>query len=250
MPKIRAVLFDLGDTLVDTEASAERAFEAFARSRDFPEGFKTAFRNAWWRIWTGLWTSGQDAPAEDFRRMVFETVLPATGLDPGLAAAWAADYGEAERRAWTLFPDVLPFLKEWAGKIPLGIVTNGLPSIQWERLEVTGLLGRFGAVEISRGAGYRKPGALIFVSACARLGVTTEEALVVGDNPRVDGEGALAAGLQAVWLNRTARYAASPLPETLGLITTLADLPAWISAVEGGEKPPKWWVSPGKSPGP
>lgn len=47
-----------------------------------------------------------------------------------------------------------------------------------------------------------KPDARAYLAACQRLGVTPQDALMVGDSWQNDVQGALNAGLQAVWLNR------------------------------------------------
>lgn len=51
-----------------------------------------------------------------------------------------------------------------------------------------------------------KPGPLLFERACARLGVAPEEAVMIGDNPETDGEGAARAGIRPIMIG-----GASPL---------------------------------------
>jgi 4-nitrophenyl phosphatase len=43
-----------------------------------------------------------------------------------------------------------------------------------------------------------KPGPLLFERACAFLGVSPDEAVMVGDNPATDGEGAISAGIRPI----------------------------------------------------
>ena len=43
-----------------------------------------------------------------------------------------------------------------------------------------------------------KPGPLLFERACARLGIAPHEAVMIGDNPETDGEGALQLGIRPI----------------------------------------------------
>ncbi len=54
----------------------------------------------------------------------------------------------------------------------------------------------------ARDAGVAKPDGRIFAAAASRLGLAPEQVLHVGDDPALDVLGALAAGMQAVWVNR------------------------------------------------
>lgn len=47
-----------------------------------------------------------------------------------------------------------------------------------------------------------KPGPMLFKSACAALGVSASEAVMVGDNPMTDGKGATSAGIQPILIGQ------------------------------------------------
>jgi putative hydrolase of the HAD superfamily len=68
-----------------------------------------------------------------------------------------------------------------------------------------------------------KPEAEIFRLACERLGVQPAEAAHVGDRLDLDAEGATAAGLRGVWLDRLGTV---PCPSPIERISTLHELPA------------------------
>jgi putative hydrolase of the HAD superfamily len=85
-------------------------------------------------------------------------------------------------------------------------------------------LGRIITVSVSSAEhGYMKPHRSIFESALAKAGVNAAEALMVGDSLKHDAEGALSAGMRAVWLRRSGA-ALTPPPANVPVITTLADL--------------------------
>ena len=102
----------------------------------------------------------------------------------------------------TLFPDVIPTL-EWLRErgYRIGSVTNRALSGEPFRRELAhhGLLDYFEVLSISCDVGYMKPHAAIFQHALEALGVAPEEAVMVGDSLRADVAGAQALGMTAVW---------------------------------------------------
>jgi putative hydrolase of the HAD superfamily len=104
--------------------------------------------------------------------------------------------------AWEVFdevPGVLDLLR--ARGLKLAVISNWddrLPSL----LAQLGLARRFDAVVTSAAVGVEKPDPRIFRQALAQLDVEAGAALHVGDNRLEDVEGALAAGMQALHLDR------------------------------------------------
>jgi putative hydrolase of the HAD superfamily len=73
-----------------------------------------------------------------------------------------------------------------------------------------------------------KPDPRIFQQLLEAAGLATDDVVHVGDDPDADVEGARAAGVRPVWLNRDRSPwpLASPAPEMT--ITSLADLPGLL----------------------
>jgi HAD superfamily hydrolase (TIGR01509 family) len=69
-------------------------------------------------------------------------------------------------------------------------------------LEESGLRAHIDSVAISDAVGIRKPRAEIFAAALDPLDVAPEEVLHVGDSLRADVDGAAAAGIATVWITR------------------------------------------------
>ena len=129
---------------------------------------------------------------------------------------------------WSVYPDVFPVLDELSRRgTVLAVVSNWDSSLP-RLLDRLDLAPRFPTVVVSAIAGVSKPSARIFEEALTRAGVAAAEVLHVGDHPAEDYEGARAAGLSALLLDRVGhRHAAA---ET---ITSLAEIPAWLDRRAG-----------------
>jgi putative hydrolase of the HAD superfamily len=109
----------------------------------------------------------------------------------------------ARPESWSLYPEVLEVLEALRVRgMKLLVVSNwdsSLPGLL-DRLDLT---RRFDAVVVSALVGASKPAGEIFREALERAGVAAHEALHVGDSPSEDYEGARAAGLPALLLDRS-----------------------------------------------
>lgn len=93
-------------------------------------------------------------------------------------------------------PDTLRELHQRGYRI--GIITNGLSFLQNHKLGLSGLRPLVDLTVVDEDEGLGKPHAEIFRRAAARLGVSCEACLFVGDHPVNDISGALAAEMKAV----------------------------------------------------
>ncbi len=108
-----------------------------------------------------------------------------------------------------LFEDAIETIGELRGRgYQLACVTNRAFSGRGfvAELEEVGLADKFDALSVSCDVGYMKPHRRIFEHALELLGTAPDEAVMVGDSLRADVEGARALGMTGVWR----RYARSP----------------------------------------
>jgi len=97
------------------------------------------------------------------------------------------------------YPDTLPVLTAFArAGLPIGIVSNTGWSIQ-AGYAATGLDAFIGTFVLSCDLGVAKPAPEPFLTACARLGVSPERTLMVGNN-RLADSGAICVGCQCLLL--------------------------------------------------
>ncbi|MDB5954698.1 HAD-IA family hydrolase [Ramlibacter sp.] len=131
------------------------------------------------------------------RREAIRVALYRAGEDPLLAEP-AFEVFFAARQQVTLFEDALPALELLAARYPLVALSNGNADVQ--RVGI----GRFFRASVSaREFGVGKPDPRIFHAAAGALDLTPADVLHIGDDATLDALGALNAGMQAAWLNRS-----------------------------------------------
>jgi putative hydrolase of the HAD superfamily len=110
-------------------------------------------------------------------------------------------------------------------------MTNGAACLQREKLAASGLADYFDAVVVSADIGAAKPDVSVFEHALSQLGAERENAVMVGDSLTKDINGAIAAGLGTIWVNRSG----SPTPsdrEGLLEVRTLEELPSALESLD------------------
>ena len=151
-----------------------------------------------------------------YRREAWSLALADQGVhDPVLAEELGERYGTERRARHDRFADVPACLDELHDSHKLALITNGASCLQREKLTTAGLalLGSDREHAPASSASESPRG-------CARR---SKAPVMVGDSLARDVDGATAAGLRAVWVNRSG----SPPPEDrpdLVEISTLSEL--------------------------
>lgn len=128
------------------------------------------------------------------------------------------------RNQVTPFDDVTPALDSLGQRYMLGSISNGFAD-----LEAIGLAHHFKSSVAAHKFGRGKPDVAIFHAACDALRVDPHEAVYVGDDLTLDVEGAQKAGLRAVWMNRFDRVA-PPHVTPDAICTTLHEVEQWLKS--------------------
>lgn len=206
---IRALFFDLDDTLLETHEAHEAAVSLCCRraAEHHPDWTPEALREAFVRSYRALEAQLEAGNLQMTSQMLFRTrsweeTLKACGLTVDLAEELARLYLAERRRRYRLFEDVPAGLDGLARRYRLVLVTNGLGELQREKIEAVGLERWFRHVAISGEVGSWKPDAGIFRHALALAEVAPSEALMVGDSLERDIHGAQALGIRAAWMRR------------------------------------------------
>lgn len=258
----RALLFDLDDTLIVEEPAATAAFDATAQiaaasydidSASLAAKARRCARELWYAAptheycmrvgissWEGLWCRFEGTAPDvralhdwspTYRHETWRLALADQRVDDsGLAKELAEQFGVERRARHEVFPDAEVALSRLKGTYALALVTNGATCLQREKLAASGLSDHFEAVVVSADLGVAKPAALVFEHALSQLGVDANRAVMVGDSVSKDVDGALAAGLAAIWVNRDGRSAVPEGPN-LAEISTLSDIPRALAGL-------------------
>jgi 2-haloalkanoic acid dehalogenase type II len=238
MRAIKAISFDLNDTLVDTRGVQEavvRTCDEVAASAGLDAArLLQANRVAWRAYWPEVeasWTLGV-LDGETVSLETWSRALRSCGCDDNALARLARDaHRRHARDVARLFEDVHEvFSWIWGAGLPLALVTNGASDSQRDALRSLGIEQQFAAVIISGEVGIAKPDPRIFAAAINKLGVQPEDVWHVGDSVETDVMGAKAAGLIPVWLNRRGIIWTEDAPAPDHEIRSLRQLIGLVSA--------------------
>lgn len=201
------VLIDLDDTLFDHRASARRALEAAAACDtalgrvpfdDLESRHRVILEELHRHVLEGRMTV-DEARTRRFRMLIEEQ---GDSCDDGRLDRLTATYRGAYQAKWHCTagaPELLAELRARGARI--AIVTNNIVTEQvakMKRLELDTLVD---ALVVSEAVGASKPSREIFDAALRELGARADDAVMLGDSWKADVEGAVAAGLRAVWFN-------------------------------------------------
>lgn len=84
----------------------------------------------------------------------------------------------------------------------LGLISNGKTPFQERNFEALALSQYFSSIVISEAVGLRKPDSAIFELATQQLSVKPEQCIFVGDNEQADILGAQKAGMKTIFFNQ------------------------------------------------
>jgi len=220
---IRAVFFDLDETLLDDDRCMRVAIAQTSKrlAERYPQIDPGQLGAMYLRIANEWWNDSGSVPRASTSGT---SDLVACGLVAQRVAIEAADiYSEERKATYCLFPEVDEVLNTLHKAFVLGVITNG-PDTQREKIDTTSLAGYMDVVIISGEVGVGKPEPEIFTKALTSVQVSPREAIYVGDSLTWDIAGAKIAGLYSIWINR--RRVSRPhnvaKPDTE--ITTLRDL--------------------------
>jgi putative hydrolase of the HAD superfamily len=238
MRQIRAVFFDVGGTLAYPHPSFHAVITRVLADHGVavtPEQVFAVEPQVWEAV-EGYWAKGgnytrSDAESRRFWHWVYETFLRLLGVaDPGdLPQQLYSEFVKHE--TYRLYPDSLPTLVALRESgLELGVISNWEEWLEQLLLHLE-IQTFFQSLTISGTTGLEKPDPRIFALALESLGVAADEAAHVGDSLRHDVEGARAAGLLPILIDRRGDY---PDGDYVRL-TTLTDLPAALSQRRGAE---------------
>ena len=200
--RIQAVFFDLDNTLFD-HTRAERTALSEILTDNVSAGQLPAFLEAYHEANTVLWrelAAGQIA-GDVLKVRRFEMAFSAIGMAVPDCSELALHYLELySLKAFTVSGAVA--ISEYLQKkYVLGILSNGFPEIQRNKLTVTALGTYFRHQIFSGDVGVMKPDRAIFDKAARAVRLDSSALLYIGDSVESDVAGAKNAGWNAIFFN-------------------------------------------------
>ena len=201
----KAVIFDLDDTLFDRNAAQIKVVEVIAerlpqishgRSMErLIEAFMESDRLSFVDYQAG-------APSDGLRERRSGYFLEILGVKGDYVDIITEIYVRDYPTANIPIDGAVPLVMEISKTYPVAVVSNGLPDVQYKKIEAIGLREVFACVVLSEEIGIRKPDSQIFCYTADLLHVQPSDCLYVGDSYINDIVGAKTAGMQACWFNR------------------------------------------------
>ena len=189
---LKAVLFDLDNTLVDFMEMKKRCSEAAIKAM-VEAGLGIPEKKATKLLFQMYWEVGIE------NQNIFEKFLKkVTGsVDYRVLASGIAAYRRVKAGYLTPYPHVRETLIKLKGMgLVLGIVSDAPKMQAWLRLAEMSLTEFFDVVVALEDTGKLKPSKMPFRQAIKKLGLNPEEVLFVGDNPERDIKGAQSVGMK------------------------------------------------------
>jgi len=230
-PRIRAVLFDVGGTLVYEPDISEWTERARRCSLDIDQDkLADAYVEILIEVDAEPRSREPKAATVDFWR---RTLSRAAQKDVSESTAAQFVAAREEKSAPVqLYSDTRSCLDQLRqDRRPLGVISNSDSEVRVRQvLNQGGILEYFDQIVSSGTEGVEKPDPEIFLRAVQRMGVMPADALYVGNKALTDAKGAQSAGLYGVWLNREGVDFGEDLPE----IASLVEVPLCVRRIEQG----------------
>lgn len=191
--RYKAVLFDLDETLISIDAAYRKAYALLAEK--YPDCIHPADEKQFKQlVYLGRHYDRTNRPE------AWVPFAETWGIKTPYETFWTEwmDLYTSHATPYVWSEPLLLELKRLGVKI--GIVTNGRVATQGAKIRSCGLLPYFDDVIISEEIEIAKPDPHILLLACKHLNVEIRETLFVGDNANTDIAGALAAGMDCLWI--------------------------------------------------
>jgi len=203
---VRAVLFDLDDTLFDHRRSARVALGAVQTCHPCLEAVPLADlerSHAQYLEQLHREVLAGRVALDDARRERFRRLFGSVGHQPDdeLVEIAAVTYRDRYRTGRVATEGAAALLRLVRAHARVGVVSNSLLLEQQDKLRFCGLDRYVDTLVVSEEAGISKPDPQIFNLTLDRLECTGDEAVMVGDSFAADIVGARAAGIRAIWFN-------------------------------------------------
>ena len=225
---IRAVVFDLDDTLYPESAYVASGFRAVGDGLAREHSLH------------GVGELAASLAASGVRGNVFDEALRRSGVaagEVGRMVAWCVERYRDHLPDIALFPEAGEVLDSLHGRVKIGVLTDGWLAAQRRKVEALRLAARVDAVVFSDSFGreHWKPSEVPYRAVAEALGVPHDGCVYIADNPAKDFITARALGWRTVQVSRPGQTHPSEAPSeahaaevsAVGLREAMAVVAGW-----------------------
>jgi len=216
-----AVIFDLDDTLYPQIQHVHSGFAAVATYVD--RRFNVPAKDAYAAL---RFASETGARGSEFQRL-----CQVYGLDETIVVDLVREYQAHRPQLWLTHGALKAITTFRESGWQTALLTNGDPAVQAEKVRALRLPGLIDHVVYANDhAPAGKPAPEPFVEVLRRLQLPAHEAVMVGDNPVNDIDGARAVGIRTIFIARPGRLHHDGAD---AVVTLLTDVPRVAAALLG-----------------
>ena len=216
------LFFDLDHTLWDFETNSKETIQELYTTHRLAElgivdfdGFYATYSAHNHRLWD-RYTKGFIKQEELRWKRVYLSLLDFKVANEALAKEMSQAYLEILPNKKHLFPytiEILEYLKQKDYKMHL--ITNGFESVQFKKIQNSGLQDYFIEVVTSEASNSLKPHKDIFEYALKNAKASVAESIMIGDNESADIQGGINMGMDTVFVNHIQAIPTIPATYTI-----------------------------------
>lgn len=231
MPVYKHLFFDLDHTLWDFDTNAKSSLTDIFAEFSLHEIVTPDFENFYQKyiyhneiLWDRYQKGFISADELKWKRM-WRTLLDFKIGDEVLAKNLSIKFLEILPTKKQVFPYTIEILEYLTSKnYVIHLITNGFEKTQWSKIRNSGLEKYITHVITSEASNSLKPKKEIFDYAMDKAGATLPESIMIGDNPEVDIQGAINAGMDSIFVNHIQASALVPSTYTITHLRELENI--------------------------
>lgn len=201
---IKDVFFDLDHTLWDFDKNSELTFESIF-NKNHPTIETAAFIEKYVPINQACWKLYQYDKITHaelrYNRLKHSFDALNYSISDEQIENIAQEYIQGLPENNHLFDGTFEILEYLSQEYKLHIITNGFADVQYKKIKNSNIGSYFQTITNSEMAGVKKPNPLIFEHALDLAKAKKENSIMIGDCLEADVQGALDAGLEAIFFN-------------------------------------------------
>ncbi|XP_028983274.1 N-acylneuraminate-9-phosphatase isoform X2 [Betta splendens] len=230
---VKAILFDLDNTLIETSRAAELLKSSLSLDDDIIRSICDKFKR---KLLHESFDPTAGRSIDELRVGHWEESLQeAVGgaCSPTLAAQCYSLWKRSRLERLSLAPEVRSLLELLRSTYKLLLLTNGEAATQRQKVEAAGCEELFDAIVIGGEHAEQKPSVSIFMWCFHLLQVQAEDCVMVGDSLDTDIQGGFDAGVRAtVWISSAAGVVPHDSVKPDYTIPTVLDLPQVLAQLK------------------